>query len=413
MRPSPLANGRGRYSAADVADEQMSLLRELLQCSPDPGVVVDDAGVVLVANARFCAWLGYDSSQVEGNPVETLVPARFRAAHGAWRRSFHLQPRPREMGAGRDLFVLAADGREMPTEIALSPLDVLDRRLVWVILRDARSHRTTEHRLARLAAIVDSTDDAIIAKTLDGIITDWNAAATRLYGFSAEEAIGRHVSLIIPPDRADEAEQILDLIRSGERVRHFRTLRLHADGHVIPVSLTISPVLDERGELVGASSVVRDLTDELADEGADVFQRGHVQPPVPSLDGSAVPPGVPDTGTVRVLVVDAEAPVRRLVTLLLTGTKWLEIVAEAGDLREAVEQAAATRPDLILLGHGPTQRWTADPRELRDAAPSAQVLVLGEHPPAALGAAGATSRMSLTQTLLTAITQLFEAGPVP
>jgi PAS domain S-box-containing protein len=111
-----------------------------------------------------------------------------------------------------------------------------------------------------LAAIVASSDDAIISKNLDGIITSWNNSAKRIFGYTPEEAIGRHITLIIPPERLAEESDILGRIRRGERVEHFHTLRRRKDGSLLDVSLTISPVRDSSGRVVGASKVARDVT---------------------------------------------------------------------------------------------------------------------------------------------------------
>jgi len=121
---------------------------------------------------------------------------------------------------------------------------------------------------AWLAAIVESSDDAIVSKTVDGIITSWNASATRLYGYAAHEAIGQSIMLIVPLERQDEEHRILEMIASGQRVEHFETVRRARDGREIPVSLTISPVRDESGRIVGASKVARDITERKAAEAA-------------------------------------------------------------------------------------------------------------------------------------------------
>ena len=118
----------------------------------------------------------------------------------------------------------------------------------------------------QLAAIVDSSDDAIISKDLNGIIQSWNSAATRLFGYSAEQAVGRHISFLIPPDRAEEENLILSRLRAGERVYHFDTVRLRSDGRPVDVALTISPIRNEDGRIVGASKIARDITDHKEDE---------------------------------------------------------------------------------------------------------------------------------------------------
>jgi PAS domain S-box-containing protein len=122
----------------------------------------------------------------------------------------------------------------------------------------AESRRLASANL--LAAIVESSQDAIISKTLSGEIQSWNGAAERLFGYRAAEAIGRHISLLIPPARIQEEDHIIASLRAGRRLEHYETERLHRDGHLIPVSLTISPIYDEDGQVIGASKIVRDIT---------------------------------------------------------------------------------------------------------------------------------------------------------
>src|SRR6204780_4658279 len=119
-----------------------------------------------------------------------------------------------------------------------------------------------------LAAIVVSCDDAIISKNLDGVITSWNKSAERIFGYTPEEAIGQHITLIIPPERPHEESDILARLRRGERVDHFHTVRRRKDGSLLDVSLTISPVRDSSGCIVGASKVARDITAEKRAEHA-------------------------------------------------------------------------------------------------------------------------------------------------
>jgi PAS domain S-box-containing protein len=129
-----------------------------------------------------------------------------------------------------------------------------------VVARPGRpGHRIVGPKL--LAAIVDSSDDAILSKTLDGVITSWNKAAERIYGYQAAEIIGRSVSLLIPPDRPDEMAEILDRIRIGERVDHYQTTRRRKDGATVAISLTVSPVYDAAGGIVGASSIAHVSTE--------------------------------------------------------------------------------------------------------------------------------------------------------
>jgi PAS domain S-box-containing protein len=129
------------------------------------------------------------------------------------------------------------------------------------MLIDITERKKTESSTNLLAAIVDSSDDAIVSKNLDGMITSWNKGAERLFGYSAEEAIGKHITLIIPPERRDEERKIIEQLKRGERVDHFETIRTRKDGSLLDVSLTISPLRGNEGRIVGASKVARDVTE--------------------------------------------------------------------------------------------------------------------------------------------------------
>lgn len=113
----------------------------------------------------------------------------------------------------------------------------------------------------RLAAIVESSNDAIISKDLNGTITSWNRAAEQMFGYTAAEAIGRSITILIPPDRLDEEKDTLDRVRRGEALNHFETVRRRSDGTLIEISLTVSPIRDDSGSIIGASKIVRDITE--------------------------------------------------------------------------------------------------------------------------------------------------------
>ncbi len=131
-------------------------------------------------------------------------------------------------------------------------VDITDRKL---------AQRTAERQGRLLSAIVDSSDDAIVSKDLNGTITSWNKSAERLFGYTAEEIVGKPVTLLIPPDRQDEEPRIIERLKAGERVDHFETIRRRKDGTLLNISLTISPVRDETGQIAGASKIARDITE--------------------------------------------------------------------------------------------------------------------------------------------------------
>lgn len=145
-----------------------------------------------------------------------------------------------------------------PSRFIGSVLDITDEKLLEI------KHHEIAEKQGRLAAIVDSSDDAIVSKNLDGIIISWNKSAVQMFGYTEAEAIGKHISLIIPPDRIDEEEYIINHIKAGEKIDHFETIRIDKQGTEKQLSITISPILDANGRIIGASKIARDISAQLA-----------------------------------------------------------------------------------------------------------------------------------------------------
>ncbi|HKD39191.1 MAG TPA: PAS domain S-box protein, partial [Myxococcaceae bacterium] len=230
-------------------------------------------------NSQTEALFGYTRDELIGQKIEILVPERQRPRHDLHREQFHQQPRIRRMGSGLDLYGRRRDGSEFPVEISLSPVagadgvivlsairDISDRKRIEEELRranqelDKRKSRELRDHQTRLALIVDSSQDAIIGKNLDGVVTHWNKGAEQMYGYTAAEIIGQPVSTLAPPERADEIPEILRKIRHGERVDYFESVRITKDRRKLNVSISISPVYDAEGAIVGASTIARNIT---------------------------------------------------------------------------------------------------------------------------------------------------------
>lgn len=144
--------------------------------------------------------------------------------------------------------------------LAWTAISVIESGFVHALVRDVTERKQSEIALSRLAAIVESSGDAIISKTLEGIVTSWNGSAERIFGYSAEEMVGQSITLLIPADRQDEEPKILEKLKQGQRIEHFETVRKHKDGTLIQISLTISPIRDANGQVIGASKIARDIT---------------------------------------------------------------------------------------------------------------------------------------------------------
>ena len=142
----------------------------------------------------------------------------------------------------------------------------MGRRAVPQKAENQIGERTLEEQARWLAAIVESSDDAIISKSLDGIITSWNKGAERIFGYLAEEVIGKPISILIPPDRHNEEPVILERLRRGERVEPYETVRRRKDGSAVDISLTVSPVKNIDGKIIGASKIARDITERKRNE---------------------------------------------------------------------------------------------------------------------------------------------------
>jgi PAS domain S-box-containing protein len=240
----------------------------IFSAMPNGVLVIDNDGCIHLLNEQLARDFGYRQEELVGQKVEMLVPERFRAHHAALRTTFMADPSPRPMGAGRDLFGLRKDGSEFPIEIGSSPFTVDSREMVLAVVINIAERKEAEKRQSQLASIVNASQDAIVSKSLDGIILSWNPGAEALLGYSASEMVGQSIRRIIPVERAAEEDVILDRLKAGQSVEYFETERVTKQGGRVPVSLTISTIKDRAGRIIGASKILRDITERKRAEHA-------------------------------------------------------------------------------------------------------------------------------------------------
>jgi PAS domain S-box-containing protein len=240
-----------------------AVLRALDEVTDDAVYTTDLEGRVTSWNPAAQRLFGFTPGQAIGQTAASLlhvVDAEEQRLIAAIRRG--------ESSRDDEAIRRHRDGRRLPVSLMVAPLRDDEGRVVGTVrvARDSSRSVQGDRAARRLAAIVESSDDAIVSKDLDGIVTSWNAAAQRMFGYTAEEMIGESIRKLIPADRQGEEDEVLARLRCGEKVDHFETLRQHKDGRLLPISLTVSPVVDGSGRVVGASKIARDISDKRAAE---------------------------------------------------------------------------------------------------------------------------------------------------
>lgn len=247
----------------DSLRRQARTLEVTLASIGDAVIVTDAEGRVTFLNSVAERLTGWSAEEARHRPL----PAVFRIVNEYTRDTVEdpvgkVLRTGATVGLANHTILISRSGQEVPIDDSAAPVKLPEGQLFGVVLifRDITEQRQAEHARGWLAAIVDSSEDAIVSKRLDGTITSWNPAAARLFGYGAEEMIGQSILRIIPPELHGQEEEILARLRRGERVEHFETLRLARDGRLIDVSLTVSPIRNQAGEVVGASKIARDIS---------------------------------------------------------------------------------------------------------------------------------------------------------
>ena len=245
----------------NVFSERAERLANLLTLSYEPMLAWSFDGSIEFWNAGAERLYGFAPDEAVGRVSHSLLRTRFPIEF----TELLLQLRNERYWSG-ELRHTCKDGHEVTVD---SRMQLLGDGTVLEVNRDVteRKHAETalgesEQRLRWLASIVESSNDAIVSKNLDGVVTSWNRGAERIFGYTAAEAIGQPITIVIPQDRHDEERMILTRVRRGERIDHFETVRQRKHGSLIFVSLTVSPVKNVEGKIVGASKIARDITEQ-------------------------------------------------------------------------------------------------------------------------------------------------------
>lgn len=249
-----------RQQAATALHDREERLRAILGTAVEGIITIDERGIIESANAAAEKLFGYPAAELIGRNVSLLMPMPHRAAHDGYLANYLHTGVAKIIGIGREVSGLRKDGTVFPMDLSVSEVKLKDRRLFTGFIRDITARKETEKALQHYAALVESSDDAIIGKTLEGYVTSWNRGAEKVFGYAREEMLGKHISVLIPDDRKGEEPGILEKIRRGESVDHYETVRRRKDGRLIDVSVTVSPIRDAQGAITGASKLARDIS---------------------------------------------------------------------------------------------------------------------------------------------------------
>lgn len=258
-----MANKRDSKGRRQVQspDEGQARYRALLGSALDCIIWTDERGRIEEFNAAAERTFRISRAKALGRDLsETILPSALRPHLRSELFASVAASGVEVLGNRLETKVLRADGTEFPAELTVTGAVINGATTFIVYIRDLTARQLAEQTLVRLAAIVESSQDAIIGTDLSHRITSWNKGAEAMYGYTASETLGKDISLIAPPDRSREAVKIREELQSGLRVNSFETVRMAKGGRLLNVSLTVSPVVDEDGKVVGASAIGRDIT---------------------------------------------------------------------------------------------------------------------------------------------------------
>jgi PAS domain S-box-containing protein len=247
---------------SDKAERDQLFLSAIVSSADDAIISKDLNGTVTSWNTAAETLFGYTAEEMIGQPIARLIPAD----HSSEEPQILSRIRRGERIAHYETQRLTKDGRAINVSLTVSPIrdqlgQIIGASKIVHDISDRLRWQEAEAAQSFLGSIVASAEDAIISKTLEGVVTSWNEAAEKLFGYTAAEIIGKQITLLIPPHHLDEEPQIIERIRRGERIKQYETKRLRKDGTLVDVALSVSPIRDSLGRIVGASKIARDISE--------------------------------------------------------------------------------------------------------------------------------------------------------
>lgn len=242
-------------------ERDQARLAVILNHIPDGIITINEAGNIVTFNKASELIFGYSAEEVIGQNINMLMPEPYHSKHDGYMKHYIDTGEAKIIGKmNREVSGKRKDGSIFPIDILVSNFMLDGKRHFSGIVRDVTERKKSETTQKLLSSIVESSDDAIISKTLEGIILSWNRGAEKVFGYTEQEMIGKNISVLIPESRMEEESEIMALLHGGKSVDHFETQRLTKSGKIIDVSLAISPLNDSAGKVIGASKVARDIT---------------------------------------------------------------------------------------------------------------------------------------------------------
>lgn len=253
-----------RQKFADARTSE-TRLQALIEQAP-LAISISREGKSIYANQKFLNYYGYKNVEdIVGQSILVHWSPEFR---GLIKERVRKRAQGEPVSPNYEGMAQRKDGSQFPVAIAVASVELPDGHANMAFIADITERRQAEKTQKQMAEIVNSSEDAIISKTLDGIITSWNPGAEKMFGYSAAEAVGQPMLIAFPPELLDEEKEILAKIKRGEVLKHYETVRVRKDGKKLNVSVTISPIIDINGEIIGASKIARDITERKRAEEA-------------------------------------------------------------------------------------------------------------------------------------------------